>query len=214
MKMNSLPKKTPRPPDQLDLTRERFEEIYEVYNRPEFIHPDPLEMVLRYHSPADQDVVGLIASSLAYGKVSHILASLEKVLPLLPHPAPDLEGAPRSSLRHLFDGFRHRWTNGEELADLLLGIRMVREQWGSLQACFASGIKNGDEDVLPALTAFVAQLRAASGRRDSSLLACPSRGSACKRSFLYLRWMVRRDAVDPGPWTSVNPSMWDVSVNI
>ena len=33
----------------------------------------------------------------------------------------------------------------------------------------------------------------------------PSTGSACKRMNLFLRWMVRRDAVDPGGWTRVKP---------
>jgi len=36
--------------------------------------------------------------------------------------------------------------------------------------------------------------------------ARPSGGSACKRLNLFLRWMVRRDAVDPGCWTRVSPS--------
>jgi uncharacterized protein (TIGR02757 family) len=31
----------------------------------------------------------------------------------------------------------------------------------------------------------------------------PSTGSACKRLNLFLRWMVRRDAIDPGGWTRV-----------
>jgi uncharacterized protein (TIGR02757 family) len=34
-------------------------------------------------------------------------------------------------------------------------------------------------------------------------LADPARGSACKRLHLFLRWMVRRDEVDPGGWESV-----------
>ena len=34
----------------------------------------------------------------------------------------------------------------------------------------------------------------------------PSTGSACKRLNLFLRWMVRRDAVDLGVWTGVAPS--------
>ena len=37
------------------------------------------------------------------------------------------------------------------------------------------------------------------------LLADPSRGSACKRLHLYLRWMVRGDAVDVGLWRGVPP---------
>ena len=34
----------------------------------------------------------------------------------------------------------------------------------------------------------------------------PSKGSACKRLALYLRWMVRNDEVDPGGWKMVDPS--------
>jgi uncharacterized protein (TIGR02757 family) len=34
----------------------------------------------------------------------------------------------------------------------------------------------------------------------------PADGSACKRLNLYLRWMVRRDSVDLGLWTSVSPA--------
>src|SRR4029077_6615736 len=34
----------------------------------------------------------------------------------------------------------------------------------------------------------------------------PSAGSACKRLNLFLRWMVRRDALDLGVWSRVVPS--------
>jgi uncharacterized protein (TIGR02757 family) len=34
----------------------------------------------------------------------------------------------------------------------------------------------------------------------------PSSGGACKRINLFLRWMVRRDGVDPGGWSSVSPA--------
>jgi uncharacterized protein (TIGR02757 family) len=36
--------------------------------------------------------------------------------------------------------------------------------------------------------------------------ARPSTGGACKRLNLFLRWMVRRDAVDLGVWTRVKAS--------
>ena len=37
----------------------------------------------------------------------------------------------------------------------------------------------------------------------NSLLPLPDRGSACKRLNLFMRWMVRQDAVDPGGWSGV-----------
>jgi uncharacterized protein (TIGR02757 family) len=113
-----------------------------------------------------------------------------------------------------FISFRHRWTTGEELVYLLRGIAILREEYGSLENCFLEGSGEGDKDVIPALVSFVAKLRLASGRRDSSMLACPSMGSACKRMFLYLRWMVRRDEVDPGPWTQVSSSQLIVPMDV
>ena len=42
----------------------------------------------------------------------------------------------------------------------------------------------------------------------------PSTGSACKRLNLYLRWMVRRDAVDLGAWSGVSPSQLMVPLDV
>ena len=38
-------------------------------------------------------------------------------------------------------------------------------------------------------------------------MPCPEKGSACKRLNLFLRWMVRKDAVDPGGWDDIPRSM-------
>jgi len=193
---------------------ERFEEMYRKYNRREFVHPDPLEFVLRFEDPADQEVAGLIASTLAYGRVGHILKSLEKIFDILKSPSADLKSMNRSDLLERFGLFRHRWTTGDELVCLLRGMAILREECGSLENCFLEGLGEDDQDVNPALVSFVARLRLASGRRDSSMLACPSMGSACKRMFLYLRWMVRRDEVDPGPWTQVSSAQLIVPMDV
>ncbi len=50
-------------------------------------------------------------------------------------------------------------------------------------------------------------LQAASGGLDLYTLPSPARGSACKRLNLLLRWMVRRDDVDPGGWSGISPSL-------
>ncbi|MDR0765239.1 MAG: DUF2400 domain-containing protein [Synergistaceae bacterium] len=43
------------------------------------------------------------------------------------------------------------------------------------------------------------------GLESSHLLPRASKGSACKRLALFIRWMARRDDVDPGGWDSVAP---------
>jgi len=46
------------------------------------------------------------------------------------------------------------------------------------------------------------------------LIPCPQKKSACKRLHLYLRWMVREDAVDPGGWNRIPASKLLVPVDI
>ncbi len=52
--------------------KDRLEKLYEQYNRPEHIHPDPLEFVHLYTDRPDREVAGFIASALAYGRVRQI----------------------------------------------------------------------------------------------------------------------------------------------
>ncbi|MFC1636518.1 DUF2400 family protein [Planctomycetota bacterium] len=46
------------------------------------------------------------------------------------------------------------------------------------------------------------------------LLAGPAGGSASKRLNLFLRWMIRNDAVDTGLWKSIEPAKLIVPVDV
>jgi uncharacterized protein (TIGR02757 family) len=183
-----------------------LEKLYVEYNRREYVHPDPLEFLYVYKSVEDREVVGLVAATLAYGRVLQILRSVSTVLNRLgPTPADFLKRTSSAYLRRRFSFFKHRFTTGEDIAALLIGIKRTRERYGSLNQCFLRGYNKEDETVIPALTYFVSEIYK-HGRfaRKNGLLASPSFGSACKRMNLYLRWMIRSDAVDPGGWMGVN----------
>jgi uncharacterized protein (TIGR02757 family) len=194
-------------PSEPIITRPKLEQLYAYYNSPEWIHPDPLEFVYQYHDLQDQELVGLVAASLAYGRVAQILRSVSSVLEKMgPSPYMFVKSATSTSLRRTFHDFKHRFTTGEELVILLLGIRRVIERYGSLYVCFLSGLGDNDETVLPALSFLVNELRSPFNGCSNSLLPLPQKGSACKRLNLFLRWMVRDDEVDPGGWCKVSPS--------
>jgi len=189
------------------ITRAKLELLYAYYNSPKWIHPDPLEYLHEYHDHQDREVVGLIAASLAYGRVSQILKSVSAVLEQMqPSPYLFLKSATEESLLNRFQEFKHRFTTGEEVASFLVGIKRIIEQYGSLYECFLCGFGEGDETVLPALTFLVNELRCHLNGSSNSLLPFPQKGSACKRLNLFLRWMVRYDEVDPGGWRKVSPS--------
>lgn len=191
-----------------------FERLYAKYNRRGFVHPDPLEFLYDYEDIRQREVVGIIASSIAYGNVMQILKSVSTVIErMVPSPAIFLKRSSLKTLRRAFGNFKHRFTTGQELAGMLFGIRCTIERYGSLQACFVKGMGSHDETILPALAFFVKELSGAGGMQQSFLLPSPIRKSACKRLNLFLRWMVRQDDVDPGGWSALRPSMLIVPVD-
>jgi len=189
------------------ILEETLEHLYGKYNRREFVHPDPLEFLYDCNNLRDREIVGLLASSLAYGRVSQIIKSVSFVLErMIPSPFHFLEKASMESLSRTFYGFKHRFTTADELAELLFGIKNVIKRHGSLYACFKTAFGNDSDTVIPALTAFVKELNAGFNNQNNSLLPSPANGSACKRLNLFLRWMVRQDEVDPGGWKDISPS--------
>jgi uncharacterized protein (TIGR02757 family) len=181
-----------------------LDELRARYNRREFVHPDPLEFLYNYADARDREAAALIAASLAYGRVLQILRSVARVLERMGEPARFLRETPDETLARTFTDFRHRVTSGETLALMLLGMKRVTLDCGSLEACFNAGFRDEHETVLPALSHFVEALTLAAGACPVHLLSAPAKGGACKRLNLFLRWMVREDEVDPGGWRRVS----------
>ncbi len=196
------------------ITKERLEGLYALYNHREFVHPDPLEFLYGYPDPLERELVGLIASSLAYGRVVQILKSVGFVLERMgPSPRAFLMESSPKEIIAVFSGFRHRFTTGEDMAAMLLGARDVIGRYGSLYECFMDCYNEHEETVLPALSMLVGHFDCNLRNQKNSLLPSPHRGSACKRLNLFLRWMVREDRVDPGGWPGIPASKLVVPID-
>lgn len=188
----------------LEVSRLIFEKIYADYNKRVYVSPDPLQFLYGYAHCLDREVAGLIASSLAYGRVAQILKSVSRVLDCLgPTPAEYLKHVCREELEKKLAGFVHRFTDSCDMVNFLCCIRNVLNTYGSVENLFLSHFKG---DTWEAMRGFAEDFLQCGGRGATFLMPDPSKGSACKRLALYLRWMVRNDEVDPGGWNEVQPS--------
>ncbi len=80
-------------------------------------------------------------------------------------------------------------------------------------ACKQAVAHDGNGDRAAGMGAMVEEI-AGGGVACGRLLCHPAAGSACKRLNLYLRWMVRRDDVDPGGWTGVSPARLVIPLDV
>ncbi len=193
---------------RVNVTRADLEALYVKFNHRHFVHPDPLEFVYEYNQLRDREVVGLVASSLAFGRVAQILVSVRKVLDVMGQsPADYLLGGNLTRFRDDHRGFVHRYADGESVALLLEGIRLALREYGSLEEVVLRPLGDSSTNILPGMQHLVGCLQSFPEWTPHPLLSCPSMGSACKRLNLFLRWMVRKDHVDPGGWDRIAPRL-------
>jgi uncharacterized protein (TIGR02757 family) len=186
---------------------ERLEELYHSYNRREYISPDPIQFLHCYDDPRDREVAGIVASSLAYGRVAQIVKSVSRVLDVMgKHPMHFLTESTPETLSTAFMGFVHRFTTERELVLTLGGMGDLVRCYGSLEAVFMDGYRTEEATVFGALERFAEKINRPFDGGYNSLIPYHTGKSAMKRLNLYLRWMVRLDEVDPGGWVGISPS--------
>src|SRR5436190_14523749 len=87
------------------------------------ITPDPLELVLRYDDPGDQEIAGLLAAAFAYGRADIVVANVGGVLDrMTPSPVRYLRTFVPAEGKQRFRGFTHRFHKTPELVLLLTSI--------------------------------------------------------------------------------------------
>jgi uncharacterized protein (TIGR02757 family) len=197
--------------------RLRLDDLYRTFDHVNSA-TDPVHIVRRYSQPDDLEVVGFCAAALAFGRVASVLNSIESLLKLMgPHPAAFVRSFDVARETEKFDPLVHRWIRGRDLMALILILQRMLAESGSIEAFFRVGDVPSLPDVAAALDSFSRRAletdlrRVYGSRRPKRLGVCyffprPSAGSACKRLNLFLRWMVRKDAIDLGVWKTISPA--------
>ncbi len=210
--------------------KRQLEEYYSLYHKPEYLMGDPLRVAHQFSHPDDQEVTALLAAAFASGNIKSILALLDKLLAVLgPHPAQWLRKHSPGKLRGRFPGIYHRWVQEKDIEVLLALIGETLRKHNTLGELWRHLDDPSEADTTSTLEKFVQEIlaqpirplrrrrremRRADGRTvplasvESILLTPPSRGSACKRMHLFLRWVVRpKDGIDLGLWSDfVSPT--------
>ncbi|HJN75404.1 MAG TPA: TIGR02757 family protein [Myxococcota bacterium] len=149
---------------------------------------DPVRFPRRYSDPGDIEVAGFLAATYAFGRVELFGAVLERLLASMgPSPRDFVETYDGASLA----SFEYRWLKAARLQALIRSMRLVLAERGSLEAVAVEAFDGGLASCLEAL-----------GDALGPEVARPSKGSACKRMCMWLRWMVRppTEGIDLGTW--------------
>jgi uncharacterized protein (TIGR02757 family) len=199
-----------------------LDKLYAKYNHRKVIKPDPLQFVHHYSKPRDMEIAGLLAAELAYGRVQQIQKSLTDLLGRMGTSPFEFVLKFDEQKRRKLKSFKHRFTSGKDISDLLELLKKVLNQYGSIEEFFIHNYNHRDKNIIPALSKFCDSLLSMHAEVHnghihkglSYLLPRPSAGSVCKRLNLFLRWMVREDDVDAGLWKRIDKAKLIVPVDV
>lgn len=191
-----------------------LEEAYLQFAQKEFIEHDPLRLVYEYQRKEDREIAGLFAAIFAWGKRSIIIAKTSELMARMDHAPYEFIQHPGLKKLKVFKGFVHRTFLEEDVKSFAIGLHTIYESLGGLESVFSGNSEFINKQNSPGMRswmgiqAFRHSMIQSPGFaiRSHKHLANPEQGSAAKRLHLFLRWMVRKDAVDTGLWTHLIPS--------
>lgn len=168
------------------------------YETADFLNGDPSWFMHQVKGQKNQEVMGLIASSLSYGNRKLFMPKVSTLLEM--SKGEPYEWVSRGGYKSLVPDNAacfYRLQSNHNVRELLRGIEDMISQHGSIGKYVSLKSETGIEAV-DAITAFFS-------RYDTGHMIPINSRSCCKRVCMYLRWMVRQGSpVDLGVWTFID----------
>lgn len=170
-------------------------ELARHYNTKDFIAHDPVQFPHRYTNKKDVEVSAFLTAWISWGNRKQIIKTAEKM------DGNIFGGQPYAYVMsrkwEVFaddDKCFYRMVKYRDFYRLMHRLCAVYEKFGDLEECVLYQMKGG----LNPAEALSRQFEGVAGIADAR------KGSACKRLWFFLRWMVRRDGiVDLGVWQQI-----------
>lgn len=203
---------------ELERLKTVLDELVVRYKTPAYIPPDPLSIPYRFaDNPRACELVAFIAALFSYGRRDLILPAVEKILtPMDGDPLGFLENYDPKRDAKAWKGFVYRFNKADDVAVLMGHLQRVYWEYDSLENLLARSLEKSRHTETPLKTAtgyFMDAFDAANAADKSYglkfVLPHPSRGGACKRFHMFLRWMVRQDE----PENQVDLGLWKKSLS-
>ena len=156
--------------------------------------PDPLMIA----KPYNDEVIALVCALFAYGNAKQIVKLLEKLDFSLLDQDDDV-------IRNSLKGIYYRFQTSEDISSFFIALKRLKKQT-TLESLFMEGYRNSG-DVLDGIFSIIDYLKSIypyESRGYKFLIGSSYQNSPYKRWLMFLRWMVRDDALDMGLWKDVS----------
>lgn len=178
-----------------------------LYNKPDFIDSDPIQIPHSFTQKEDIEIAGFLAATIAWGNRKMIISNARRMMDLMGDNPYDFVMGHSSHHLESLNGFVHRTFNGADFSTFITALHNIYTNHGGPEAVFRKNIT--DNSLQKSISEFKKVFFEVEHQsRTQKHVSDPLTGSAAKRINMYLRWMVRQDksGVDFGIWKSIPAS--------
>jgi uncharacterized protein (TIGR02757 family) len=181
-----------------------LDQKYLQYNNRDFIDTDPIQIPREFEKKENIEISAFLAASIAWGQRKTIINNAYKLVRWMDMDPLDFLMNAEEKDYLPFKDFKHRTFNGDDCIFFLKSLANIYKNHGGLEKIFSHGDTLRDGLINARKIFFSIEHPSTSGRQFSNI----EKKSAAKRLNMYLRWMVRKDAlgVDFGIWDKISPS--------
>jgi uncharacterized protein (TIGR02757 family) len=181
-----------------------LDEKVELYNNPNFIDSDPVQIPHLYSLKEDIEIAGFLSATIAWGNRKMIINNAKKMMNLMGNSPYDFVMSHKQKDLTALDNFVHRTFNGNDFNCFIKSLQHIYTNHNGLEFAFA---KNQEATSMQkSISEFKKNFfEIPHLARTQKHISDPINGSAAKRINMYLRWMVRHDnkGVDLGIWKTI-----------
>ncbi|MAP54820.1 TIGR02757 family protein [Altibacter sp.] len=195
--------------------KEFLDEKAAFYNKPKFIETDPIQIPHGFTKKEDIEIAAFLIATIAWGNRKSIITNGARLMDLMDHSPHEFVLHFTENDTERFAGFVHRTFNEKDLIYFLKALQHIYQNHGGLEQVFvnASEGKTLQEGIHHVRKIFFALPHLP---RTEKHFSDPLKNSAAKRINMFLRWMVRKDAVgvDFGIWKGLSPAQLSCPLDV
>ena len=179
----------------------------ELYNNPNFIDSDPIQIPHSFSLKEDIEIAGFLAATIAWGNRKMIINNSKKMMDLMGNSPYDFVMNHQEYHLEKLENFVHRTFNGKDFTTFIKGLNHIYTNHNGLENVFS---KNIEEHFMQKSISEFKKIffEIEHQNRTQKHISDPLNNSAAKRINMFLRWMVRNDnkGVDFGIWNTIPTS--------
>ena len=181
------------------ITKSELDKLVENYETKEFFLDDPIGIPNKFNNKKDIEIMGFIASLVAYGRREIFIKKLDQLLGIA-------KNEPYNFIANfdpkILGDFNYRFGKPEDFSQIFEILKNLYKNDGGLEELFKYGYKNqiNNNMFIPVTDYFYSRAKNPEALGFKFMIPDARKGSAMKRMCMYLRWMVRKGKVDFGIW--------------